>query len=142
MNALRKCPEIHNVTLYRGVSNIPEVRDNYVKNRVVTWFGFTSCTSNIEVLQNFSPSVIFQIEITTKRARNISAYSVYGQEDEVLLPCNSRFEVTGILSVQGGIYIIKLKELLPLDPILRYGMETIAGNLKHEFYIIPHLFIM
>ena len=55
------------------------------------------------------------------RARAISSLSMVSGEDEVLLPPNSRFEVVSVLGPSAdGCVTVQLREIPPIDPILKF----------------------
>ena len=63
---------------------------------------------------------IFNIELTSGRARGVAGLSMIPSEAEVILPPNSRFTVVSKLAMDDGLCIVQLKELPPLDPILKF----------------------
>ena len=96
----------------------------YAAGREVVWYQISSCSTDLSVQTRFlgetGPRVLFIIELTCGRARDVSRYSVYASEKEVILPPNSRFKVTGVLP-QGELAIVNMREIAPLDPILNFG---------------------
>ena len=98
LHALRKCPKSNASTLYRGVAL--DLRGEYSEGRTVTWHQASSCTSKVDLLSNpmflgqSGPRAIFAITLApNSRARRISDFSAMPNEDEVLLPPNTRLKV-------------------------------------------------
>ncbi len=131
MHALRDCPPYPKKVVWRGVK--ADLSAQYPKDREVTWFQFSSCTCDLSVEQSeqFCGSsgvrTLFNIELTTGRARLITQYSLVPSEAEVLLPPNSRFKVKGVLIAGGGLIQIQLEELPCFDPILDFDDATSVG---------------
>jgi len=132
MHALDLCPPYEGRLVYRGMANIRINLDEYRTGRRLTWFQFSSCASSIEVQKSFIGAVgdrcLFTIELTTWRARLISALSLFPQESEVLLPPNTRLEVVATLDGGSGLAIVQLRELEPSDPILRFGGRASSAS--------------
>eukprot|EP01041_Mallomonas_annulata_P012185 gene12185-biopygen5950 len=126
MQALRKAQPCSRPVVYRGVKK--DLSSQYrEKGQVITWQGFTSTTTALDVLSQDmflgtnGSRTMFHIELTTGRARMISDLSMVEGENEVLLPPNSRFEVESILGpTADGQLTVQLKEIEPKDPILRF----------------------
>ena len=98
MHALRSCPKSKAKTLHRGVAL--DLRREYSAGRIVTWHQASSCTGSIDVLSNpmflgqSGPRTILAISLAKhSRARRISDFSAVRNEDEVLLPPNTRLKV-------------------------------------------------
>ena len=141
MHAMREAPAFDGATIFRGVRE--DLRATYKKGRTVTWSGFSSCTSSLEVLQNeqfcgaSEERTIFIIALTQGRARSIADVSMVETEDEVLLPPNTRVLVDSTLDAGGGLVLVSLTELEPLDPILSFGtsgepLEVVADDAAED----------
>eukprot|EP01036_Dinobryon_divergens_P061993 gene61993-biopygen37145 len=125
MHALKKARPCPDPVIYRGVKL--DLSNVYHKGQTVIWQGFTSTTTSLDVLrQNLllgttSPRTLFHIELTSDRARMISDLSMNSGEKDVLLPPNSRFEVESVLNSSiDDLFIVHLRELEPIDPILDF----------------------
>ena len=98
----------------------------YSPGREIVWYQISSCSTDLSVQREFlgemGPRVLFMIELTCGRARDISHYSAHPEEKEVILPPNSRFVVTGVLP-QGELAIVNMREVSPLDSILDFGVS-------------------
>ncbi|CAF3331736.1 unnamed protein product [Rotaria socialis] len=102
-------------TILRGVKE--DLSAEYSKGKTFIWWGFSSCTSSIEVLEDeqfFGQTgnrTLFQIHSTT--AKDIKKHSFVPREDEVLLLPARQFQVTSCLDSGNGLHIIQIKELKP-----------------------------
>ncbi|CAF4575534.1 unnamed protein product [Rotaria socialis] len=107
-------------TVYRGVKQ--DLRKEYPEGRTLVWWGFSSCTSKINVLQNkqflgnTGPRTFFTIECDS--GKDIRKYSCYQAEDEILLPAARQFKVVACLSQGKDFYVIQLKEIQPPFPLI------------------------
>jgi hypothetical protein len=104
----------------RGVRE--DLRAQYLKGKTCIWWGFSSCTSSIEVLEceNFfgttGTRTLFQIECQT--GKDIKNHSFIQHEDEILLLPARQFLVKGCLDSGNGLHIIQLEETEPTYPLL------------------------
>ncbi|CAF0837436.1 unnamed protein product [Rotaria sordida] len=106
-----------------------EVRENlwadYLKSKTSIWWGFSSCTSSVEVLKNeqffdkTGNGTLYQIECTT--AKDIKKYLFIADEAEVLLLIHRKFQVKSCLDSGHGLHIVQLEEPKPqynlLEPV-------------------------
>jgi hypothetical protein len=119
LNALFRLPLVPAMA-YRGVKL--DLSDRYIKGESIVWWGFSSCTTSVDVLD----SEIFlgktgrrtMFTLQCKSAKDISQHSFYPAEDEVLLMAATHFKVKGCLT-QGNLYIIQLEETIPPFPLLQ-----------------------
>ena len=122
MHGLSKCPRPTVPLVYRGVPC--SVSTKYNVGSFVSWSSFSSCTTNVAVLENAmflgteGERTEFHITLTTNRARSIRHLSVMAGEDEILLPPNTRLRVTGRADRGHGLSVVQLQEERCLDPIL------------------------
>jgi hypothetical protein len=121
MTALAKIPSDSNrLIVYRGVKL--DLSAQYPKGSTVTWWGFSSCTTLVEVLSNerflgtSGTRTLFNIECHS--AKSVKQYSFYPDEEEVLLPPARQFQVMGCLNQGNGLHIIQLKEIQPKFPLI------------------------
>ena len=129
MEALGKCQPCESRMVYRGVK---KTLTGYSKGRKISWYQFSSCTPDIEVQREFlgevGPRTLFHVELTSDRARSISEYSFHPDENEVLIPMNTPFEVLGVLNAGNGLTIINLKELPVTDPVFEFAAGSAAST--------------
>jgi hypothetical protein len=103
-------------SLWRGVS--VNVGKNYTKNQLVTWWSFNSCSSSINVIENFlgtgNNATLFSIEAVN--GKKVSGYTEYESEDEVILRMGSQFRVKSKpLALTNGSHIVHLIEVVDDD---------------------------
>ena len=112
---LSKLPSANHRIIYRGVKL--DLRSKYEQGERVVWWGFSSCTKAVGVLENeqfFGKSgtrTLFAIESDT--GKNIREHSFYPHEDEILLLPGREFEVMGSLDMGNQLTMIQLKEVEP-----------------------------
>ncbi|CAF3324274.1 unnamed protein product [Rotaria socialis] len=122
LTALARLPSKRR-SVFRGVKE--NLRLDYPTGKIFIWWGFSSCTSSIGVLENedffgtTGDRTLFQIECTT--AKDIKKHSFTTDEDEILLLPARQFEVTSCLNSGHGLHIVQLNELKPkydlLEPV-------------------------
>lgn len=119
LTAFARLPSAHRF-VYRGIKR--DMRKDYPSGEKIIWWGFSSCTSTIDVLGNdqFLGSTgirtLFTIECTS--GKDIRQYSSIQNEDEILLPPGRQFQVVSCLNQSGGLYMIQLKEIDSPFPLL------------------------
>jgi hypothetical protein len=121
MTSLAKIPsDSHRITVFRGVKL--DLSAQYSKGSTVTWWGFSLCTTSADVLTNdqflgqTGTRTLFNIECHS--AKNIKQFSLFPEEEEVLLPPARQFQVTGCLNSGNDLHIIQLKEIQPVFPLI------------------------
>ncbi|MFF8968416.1 ADP-ribosyltransferase domain-containing protein [Streptomyces sp. NPDC014995] len=107
--AVSKLP-VRTEPLWRGVSL--DLRAQYPVGRTVTWWGVSSCTSELGVARAFLGSrgkrTLF--EVTPARAVGIRDFSAFtGEEEYILLP-GTQLEVVDVKAERGGLCTVKLAE--------------------------------
>jgi hypothetical protein len=118
--ALFRLPPIPHITVFRGVKL--DLSKQFKKGETYVWWGFSSCTTSIEVLQSEQflgmqgTRTMFTIQCNS--ARDIRKHSYYPSEDEVLLMAATEFEVKGILDQGHGLRTIQLQEVQSDEPLL------------------------
>lgn len=100
--------------VFRGVKGLLV---GYVAGKTCCWVQFSSTASSVEVQNEFlgqeGQRTLFSIELTTGRAREISQYSFYPQEQEVLLPANTMLKVVAVLNMGHELSNVQLREVNP-----------------------------
>jgi hypothetical protein len=93
-----------------------DVAKRYKKNTRVRWWAFTSCSKSISILKHFVPKsgndgTIFMIECIN--GKNISAYSFYSNEDEIIL--------------MSGTTLVAMNESLPMNEIRVVHLKEVSA---------------
>jgi len=131
MHGLKKCPGPRVPLVYRGVPL--GVHESYNVGSIVTWCSFSSCTTRVDALANdeflgvSGERTEFHITLTTNRARSIGHLSVMPEEDEILLPPNTRLLVMGKANRGHGLWVVQLLEQPCLFPILAFPDQPLNG---------------
>ena len=118
ITALSKLPSTPGRTVYRGVKM--DLRDEYAVGSTRVWWGFSSCTTSISVLQNdqffgkTGARTLFSIECDT--GKSIIEHSYFEGEDELLLLPGRELKVVGCLPMAHQVHMIQLKEIQPPFP--------------------------
>jgi hypothetical protein len=119
LTAFARLPSKH-CFVYRGIKR--DVSKDYPRGETVIWWGFSSCTSSMHVLENDqflgSTGTRTFITIECTSGKDIQKYSSLPNEDEILLPPGRQFEVVSCLKQSGGLHMIQLKETEPPYPLL------------------------
>ncbi|MFH7598690.1 ADP-ribosyltransferase domain-containing protein [Streptomyces racemochromogenes] len=100
----------HTAPLWRGVAL--DLRAQYPVGGTVTWWGVSSCTSELSVARSFLGSrgkrTLF--EVTPARAVGIRRFSAFTGEEEYILAPGTRLKVTEVRSERGGLCTVRLTE--------------------------------
>ncbi|CAF2829500.1 unnamed protein product [Rotaria sp. Silwood2] len=124
----------------RGIRK--DLRADYPKGSTFIWWGFSSCTSSVEVLEaemflgKAGTRTLFQIDCHT--GKNIKNHSFLPKEDEILLLPGRQFQVKSCLDSGNGLHIIQIKEIDPPYPLLEHVpvpslIEPAKENANVEF---------
>ncbi|CAF1102523.1 unnamed protein product [Adineta steineri] len=119
LTALSRLPSVR-MTVYRGVKL--DLSRKYQKGATILWWGFSSCTKSIDVLQSnqflgdTGARTIFIIECYS--GKNIRNHSYFASEDEILLPPATQFRVKSCLDQAGGLKLIHLEETESPFPLI------------------------
>eukprot|EP01124_Arcella_intermedia_P029049 TRINITY_DN6042_c0_g1_i3.p1 TRINITY_DN6042_c0_g1~~TRINITY_DN6042_c0_g1_i3.p1 ORF type:complete len:440 (+),score=124.13 TRINITY_DN6042_c0_g1_i3:40-1359(+) len=114
LTALSKLPshQSPSMTLWRGVSS--DISKQYRIGKKYFWWGFSSCTTDLEVLNGFigaGPRVVFNI-LFQSHCVDIKELSCFSKESEVLLLPGKCFEVLNNSTLsQDGLTIIQMREV-------------------------------
>jgi hypothetical protein len=125
--ALSKLPSTQHRIVYRGIKM--DVSDEFPKGKTFIWWAFSSCSSTIEVLEQFlgqkGHRTIFNIECDS--AKDITQHSFYECENEILMYPARQFQVVSSFNSGNQLRIIHLKETQPPFPHI-YIPPTSSGN--------------
>lgn len=111
MTALEKLPSTPTRTLlWRGVHQYEP--ENYIKDDVYIWWGVTSCSTSLLVVQNFvgDTGAVFHIEAI--HGKDISMFSACPDENEVILMpgTRTRFKADSV-NIIDRLFVIQLEEV-------------------------------
>jgi hypothetical protein len=130
LTAFARLPASQHV-VYRGIRR--DVRKDYPTGETVIWWGFSSCTSTMDVLENdqffgsTGTRTFFTIECSN--GKDIRNHSSFQNEDEILLPPARQFKVISSLNQSGGLHMIQLKEIEPpyslLEPVSKVNQSFV-----------------
>ncbi|CAF3732315.1 unnamed protein product [Rotaria sp. Silwood1] len=107
--------------VYRGVKL--DLSKQYTTGDLVVWWGFSSCTNSINILQSEQflgkkdTRTMFTIDCDS--GKDIRKHSYFSHEDEVLLLAATQFKIVGCLDQGHGLHVIQLKEVQPTFPLLQ-----------------------
>lgn len=120
LTALARLPSIH-TTVYRGIKR--NLIEDYPRGKQFVWWGFSSCTSSIDVLQselflgNTHNRTMFTIECFN--GKDIQRHSYYETEHEILILAATQFQVVASLNQGKDLNIVQLKEIQPPYPLIQ-----------------------
>ncbi|CAF1441695.1 unnamed protein product [Adineta steineri] len=113
--ALNKLPTV-NKNVWRGV--VGDIGHDLKKNDKLTWWNVSSCSLSLDVIKDYLSteirSTLFLIE--AKQAKDISRYTNYPDESEVLLGPGIQLRVVAnAMNLSNGLNIIHLAEIVDDD---------------------------
>ena len=117
---LSKLPSTGHQTIFRGAKL--DLQDQYKKGEHIVWWGFSSCTKTLAVLENeefvgtSGTRTLFTIESDT--GKDICKHSFFEKEDEILLLPGREFEIISSAYMGNQLTMIHLKEVQPAFPNL------------------------
>ena len=105
---------------YRGVKF--DLWKQFTVGQTVTWWAFSSCTSDPQVLESDSflgkSGERTQFDIDCYSAKGIRKYSFFEKESEFLLMAATQFKVISSMDAGHGLHIVQLKEIEPKFPLI------------------------
>ncbi|CAF4005984.1 unnamed protein product [Adineta steineri] len=137
LTALEKLPSTR-CNVFRGVNL--DLTNQYTEGKTFVWWGFSSCTTSIGVLENkqfldkTGERTLFTIECDS--GKDISRHSYYQKEKEILLPPARQFIVVACLRPAPGLHMIQLKETKPpvtlLQPVTNQSVQINPASGKRK----------
>ena len=134
LTGLFKLPSIC-CTVWRVVHG--DLRSKYRQGETITWWGFSSCTITLNILQHnhylgtSGPRTLFAIDCVN--GKDIRRHSYFAQEDEVLLlPC-THLQVIGHLTSTENLHIIHLREVLSPVMLLEPPNPMTSGKRNKKY---------
>ena len=159
LSGLRKLPRFRPSSepkmLYRGIRRkVPTTREGamatnergeilthqyYAEGRTVTWWGFTSTTTNLSATQSFidgaKESTLFNIGGDDLWGYKIKAFSPFSDEEEVLLEPESKVFVNGKVVLGNSLLVnvtLRKAERLVLEDIIPVGNPAMPRIVEEE----------
>ncbi|CAF5057067.1 unnamed protein product, partial [Rotaria sp. Silwood1] len=92
-------------------------------SKMFVWWGFSSCTSSIDVLQSelflgkTGTRTMFTIDCLN--GKDIRQHSYFETENEVLILAATQFQVVASLDQANGLHIVQLKEIEPVFSLIQ-----------------------
>ncbi|CAF2972533.1 unnamed protein product [Rotaria sp. Silwood2] len=108
ITALEKLPSCH-IVVWRGVAD--DVGSAFVDNDVQIWWSVNSCSRALNVVEVYlgDKGTVFAIDAVN--GKDVSAFSVFKEEQEVILMPGSRFCVKSkSLNFRNSLFIVHLEE--------------------------------
>jgi hypothetical protein len=136
LTALSRLPSSHHV-VFRGIKG--DIRKDYPQGETIYWWGFSSCTTMMGVLQNedflgsSGKRTMFTIECFS--GKDIRQHSDFQSEDEIVLLPGRQFKVIACLPQGPDLYLIHLKETEPEYPLLESVSSDVSISILLVFII-------
>jgi hypothetical protein len=110
-SAMDKIPTVKEV-VWRGIAL--DIGKSFVKNQRLTWWTVNSCSSSVGVIKHFFGNTnnytLFMIEAVN--GKNVSNYTAYEDENEIILPIGAQFRVkSDPLEQSNQSYLVHLIEI-------------------------------
>ena len=106
--ALKKLPNLR-MSLWRGVNR--KMSQNLQEDEKLTWWSFTSCSSAVNVVKPFLGPMSTLLMVEAKNGKDISAYSNFPDEKEVILGLGTRLRTVSKPLKYSSLDVIHLVEL-------------------------------
>lgn len=119
LTALYKLPSFIGV-VWRGVRS--DLSKQYRKNEIFVWWGFSSCTSNVSILETdqflgkHGTRTILSIQCSN--AKRIGNHSYFSSEEEVLLLPGFHGRVLNTIELGNGLRMINIQEIESPYPLV------------------------
>lgn len=142
LTALVKLPCVPPLTVWRGVTK--NLSAQFPPDTQVTWWGFSSCTTELGVLENnvylgdTGDRTLFSVETINGRA--IRAHSQYSTEDEILLLPGTQMVVKSQFSPASDLHIIHLIQTEPQEMLLEPPFDS-NSNKSRSLSFIENIFL-
>jgi hypothetical protein len=144
LTALSRLPS-QKRTVFRGIKL--DLRQNYSKDRTIIWWGFSSCTTTLDVLRKeiflgkTGTRTMFTIECES--GKDIRNHSYIQSENEILILAAAQFKVIACLDHGHGLQMIQLKEEQSTHPFMHPVVSPSTTNIPtfgtKKKTSIPHI---
>ncbi|CAF3518696.1 unnamed protein product [Rotaria sp. Silwood2] len=122
-NALEKLPSNEKV-VWRGISE--NIGSNFSKNNIYTWWSINSCSTDLEVAQMYLGKQSSLFVIQSVRGKEISPYSSFPNEHEVvLLPGTCLRVQSNTFNFENRLFIVHLEEVTQSNLYKRHLSKSI-----------------
>ena len=132
---LSKLPSTGHRTIFRGVKI--DLREQYKEGERIVWWGFSSCTKTLGVLENEAfvgkSGTRTVLTIETDTGKHIGEHTFYPEEDEILLLPGREFEVVSSADMGNQLTMIHLKEVEPRFPTIA-SLPTSISPVEISYY--------
>ena len=131
LTALYSLPPVSSVNVYRGIKK--DLSAMFGDGTEHQWWAFSSATKKINVLEN--PEFLgttgsrTMLHITTNTAYDISKYSSFENEQELILPPGSKLVVEGVFSPAEGLLMVQMRQM-PYRPLFPWGGSPAASAVE------------
>ena len=135
LHALRKLPVETELVLFRGARASPSdlQLDLDEDGFEFTWSGFSSTARTQGVMETFvgqeGMRTMLTLQLTEPIGRKIADFSLFPEEDEVLLPPNICFEVASKFNAGNGLIMVQCRQTETIDGLIdmrgAYGGEKL-----------------
>ena len=136
VTAVVKLPCAPPMTIWRGVTK--DVSGEFSPGTPVTWWGFSSCTASLPILENnmylgnTGHRTLFSVEAIN--GRKIRAHSHFTTEDEILLLPGTQMIVQSQFSPAPGLHVVHLRQIIPDRVLLQPPFPGIV-KISHEVFL-------
>ncbi|CAF1020238.1 unnamed protein product [Adineta steineri] len=144
LGALNCLPSTDRI-IYRGIKL--DIREQYSKNKTITWLDFALCTTSLDLLQSDKylgkkdQRTIFTIECNS--SKDITKHSYYSTTDMFMLLPATQFQIVQCVKQKNKLSWIQLKEIQ--SPYARLQSKPVSSELSCDLpYVdstIPYIIL-
>ena len=139
LHAMKKIPIPEERSVYRGLKFEPGYagkKPNLTVGHEVMWSAFSSTATTINVMQDFvgrsGERILYDIKLTEPVARKLQAFSLFPNENELLLPPNFSFKIVATNNFGGGLTMVQCQQTETLDVLLDFGAPPTEWNVSAQ----------
>lgn len=137
--ALEKLPNVTK-SVWRGVNM--DLRGDFQQNQTVTWWALTSCSISVKEVEGFLGSSSTLLMIETKKAKDISTYSNYPKEKEVILNLGTRVRRVGDVLGKATLNVVHLEEISDEDVELEISTSLNKAKIDQNQGTSPRISLL
>mmetsp|Transcript_91616 Transcript_91616/g.144838 ORF Transcript_91616/g.144838 Transcript_91616/m.144838 type:complete len:942 (+) Transcript_91616:2-2827(+) len=129
LHALKKIPPSKVMTLYRGSKcKLADMGLDLDKGDDFTWSAFSSAATTVDVMNQFlgttGDRTLVTITMDQRIGRLVTDFSLFPDENEVLLPPNVSFEFVSKFECAPGFWMVQAQQVESLDELLDISEPT------------------